>query len=128
MPTRHALEGEVQRRPEARWAQGLLGGDRDAADPQSLQPLLAGNVRDSDQQGTEDPLTTVLVDRGAVPDVTLARPRSDLELRLADPLRARREPPVTAEGAIDPDREAAASPGETGGDEVAVGAHGRDEW
>jgi hypothetical protein len=90
--------------------------------------LVASDLGDADEQRAEDPLAAVLIDGGAVPDVSLARARPDLELELADPFRACRKPAVAAQGAVDPHRKAAASSRETRRDEVAVGAHHRDEW
>ncbi len=91
---------ESQRGSKARRADRALGRNRNAAYPQPAQTRRVRVVGDSRENGFEDSPSPVLRDRRAVPHITLAQTRADVELQLADPLRLGGEPPVAGDGSV----------------------------
>src|SRR5256885_6748951 len=100
----------VQRRFEAGRGDRLLGWDRQAADPQSLQSRRPRVLGHADEQGAKDSFAAMLVDGRAVPDVALIRAGLDLHLELSDPLSAGGKPAAAADSTVDPNRTASATP------------------
>ena len=90
----------MQGRPKPRRAHRPLRGDGDAADPEPSKAIREREVRDADQQGSKDSFAPLLDDRGAVPDVSVAGARIDLELELPDPFRLRGQPAVPGDRSV----------------------------
>src|SRR6266851_465996 len=121
------LAGEGQNRREAGRAKRLLRRNRNAANPEAAQPLVAGTFPDPREQRAQDSVTPVRRQREAVPDVALTRTRCDGQLELADPLRLSGQPAVPGELTVHPHPETAAPPRHARRDEVSFGAHGRGD-
>src|SRR5207248_6581741 len=121
MQTAKGQRRAVQRRFEAGRGDRLLGRDRQAADPQSLQSRRPRVLGHADEEGAKDSLAAMLVDCRAVPDVALITAGLDLHLELSDPLRARGKPAVAGDCTVDPNRKASATPSKSRPDQVDLG-------
>src|SRR5260370_41004287 len=81
------LAGEGQNRREAGRAKRLLRRNRNAANPEADQPLVAGTFPDAREQRAQHSATPVRRQRDADPAAPLTRAPCDGQLELAEPVR-----------------------------------------
>src|SRR6202140_1198741 len=121
------LAGETQGGSESGGPKRPLRRDGDASDPESTEPLGVGTGPDAREQRAQHPAPPNMLEREAVPDVTLTIARRDRQLELTDPFGLRRQPSVPGDLIAKPRPEAPAASRHPRRDEIPIRTHGRGD-